>query len=146
MEVSKDSGLLNRVINDPAVFPWVSLGLKPPFDLTELVENDANIFMANEHGGFLFIAKPDFVYEVHTQFLPIARGPCVLRWAKECAYHMFTKTDALRIDTTVSVDNRAAEKLTLAMGFTKWGEVEVLGVPSNYYVLTMKQWARNLCQ
>jgi len=144
---SKDAAFLNRVANDPSVFPWISLGLKPPLDLTALLEDEHNIFLANEFGGFLFIAKPDYVYDVHTQFLPEGRGRTALAAAREAAFHMFTKTDAMRIDTTVALANRAADRLTRMMGFSKWGETEVNGTPSNYYVLTLKEWARGLtCQ
>lgn len=144
---SRDAEFLNRVVNDPSVFPWISLGLKPPLDLTALLADENNIFLANGFGGFLFIAKPDYIYEVHTQLLPEGRGKLALIAAKEAAFHMFTKTEAIRIDTTVAFGNKAADRLTRMMGFTKWGDTEVNGIPSHYYVLTLKEWARGLtCQ
>lgn len=144
---STDAEFLNRVLNDPTVFPLVSLGLPGPLDIAPILANESNVFLQAEYGGFLFIAKPEYVYDVHTQFLPEGRGAHALRLAKEAAFYMFTQTDALRIDTTVAFTNKAAHRLTRMMGFSKWGETEINGVPSHYYVLTLKQWARGLsCQ
>ena len=139
---SRDAAFLNRVVNDPSVLPHVNLGLTGQLDMTPLVEDQRNVFLANEWGGFLFIDKGEFVYEVHTQFLPEGRGKSAVRAARDAADYMFTMTDALRIDTYVQFDNPAAEWLSRATGFKKWGEVEYCGQPCNYYVLTLKNWAR----
>jgi hypothetical protein len=145
---SKDAEFLNRVVNHPAVHPYVSFGIKGDLDLTALVADPRNVFLANEWGGFLFIRKADYVYEVHTQFVPEGRGKRALRAAKDAADYMFSRTDCLRIDTYVQLDNPAAEWLTRAVGFRKWGEANILGHACYYYVLTLKEWARklDLCQ
>lgn len=146
LEISRDAVFLNNVINHPEVFPHVSLGAKSPLDLSSVLEDHRNYFLANEYGGFLLLAQPDYVYQVHTQFLPEGRGRKALSAARWAEQFMFTRTDALRLDTTVAYDNKAADWFTRKVGFVKWDDVEVNGVMSHYYVLTLKQWARNLCQ
>lgn len=144
---STDAAFLNRVVNDPSVFPYVSLGLEGPFDLSGILSDWNNHFMCNEYGGFLFIKHKEYIYEVHAQFLPEGRGRSAIESALLAERYMFTKTDALRLDTYVAHDNRAASWFTRKVGFTKWGDVTVNGVPSHYYVLTLKNWARSLeCQ
>lgn len=141
---STDAVLLNRVVNHPEVSRWM-LGFKPPYDLSPLVQDPANIFLANEHGGFLFIKQEQYTYGVHTQFLPEGRGNS-LSLARDAAFWMFTQSDALAIETYVPADNVAALKLTLAMGFSHWLDTEVNARPCGIYVLTLKQWAKSLCQ
>ena len=141
---SRDAAFLNRVVNHPAVHPWVSMGLKGDLDITALVEDPRNVFLANEWGGFLLIAKGDYVYELHTQFLPEGRGKSAYAAGREGCAYMFTKTDCLRIDTYIQLDNPAAERYARVVGFKKWGETELHGHPCYYYVLTLKEWARRL--
>jgi len=144
---SIDAAFLNRVVNHNSVFPHVSLGASKPLDLSACVADSRNYFLANEFGGFLLLRQHDYVYQVHTQFLPEGRGKTALKAGRWAAHYMFTQTDCLRIDTTVAYDNRHADWFTKALNFSKWDDVVVNGVPSHYYVLTLKQWARSLaCQ
>lgn len=144
LQRSTDADFLNRVVNHPEVSRWM-LGFKPPFDLSHLVNDPANIFLANEHGGFLFLKQEDYTYGVHTQFLPEGRGNS-LRLARDAAFWMFTQSDALAIETYVPVDNVAARKLTIATGFSLWHSMEVNGRACELYFFTLKQWAKTLCQ
>lgn len=144
LQRSTDAALLNRVVNHPEVARWM-LGFEPPYDLSPLIQNPANIFLANEHGGFLFLKQEHDVYEVHTQFLPEGRGNS-LPLARDAAFWMFTQSDALAIQTYVPESNLPALRLTQAMGFSCWGESEVNGHACSVYVLTIKEWARGLCQ
>lgn len=141
---SKDAGFLNSVINDPSVLPYVACGISGPLDAEKLVENDNNYFLANEYGGLLFVPSEPYVYQGHMMFLPQGRGYGVLGAAREAFFFMFTETDAIRLDAIFSHENTAVERLMKAMGFTKWGDVEVNGIPSHLYVLTLKEWARGL--
>lgn len=140
---STDAAFLNRVVNHPEVARWM-VGFLPPFDFTAVLRDPANIFLANEHGGFLFIGEPD-VYEVHTQFLPEGRGQS-LELAREAAWHIFTQTDALAIRTYVPEGNEAAKRLTERMGFVFCDQVTINGHDADVYILNVKKWARSLCQ
>lgn len=135
---------LNRVLNHPEVARWM-VGISPPYDSSAVLADSSNIYLANEHGGFLFISEDEYVYEVHTQFVPEGRGDSLAR-AKEAAYWMFTRTDCLAIRTYVPEDNPAALALTRAMFFVENGRIEVMGRQCTVHLLTIKDWARSLCQ
>jgi hypothetical protein len=141
VRLSRDAGLLNRVVNDPSVHPRVSYGLGQ-MDLSAAVLDPQNIFIANEHGGFLFV-RDGAVFEVHTQFLPAGRGPEVLEAGREALAYIFTRTDAIAVRTMVG-DNEAAEKLARAAGFLPCGEGSINGHPVTVFALTIKQWAKGL--
>lgn len=145
LQRSKDADHLNEVLNHPEVSRWM-LGLPPPYDCSQLLANSDNVYLANEHGGFLFLKQDDYVYEVHTQFLPEGRGNS-LRLARDAAFWMFTRSDALAITTYVPTDNPAALALTNAMGFlTCQDHKEFNGRTCTVHLLTIKDWARSLCQ
>src|SRR5687768_12316560 len=103
LQRSTDAAFLNQVVDNPEVSRWM-LGFEPPYDLSPLVANPDNIFLANEHGGFLFLKQEQYTYGVHTQFLPEGRGNS-LPLARDAAFWMFTQSDALAIETYVPVDN-----------------------------------------
>jgi hypothetical protein len=145
LERSTDAAHLSRVMSHPEVARWM-MGLPPPYDASPLVSNPDNVYLANEHGGFLFLKQEaNAVYEVHTQLLPEGRGNS-LPLARFAAWYMFTKTDCEAIETYVPHDNHAALGLTKAMGFEHWIDCHVLSQPCSIYILTLKQWARSLCQ
>lgn len=138
---SMETEFLHRVIEDPAVKPWVTLGHE--VDLTDVVKNPDNVFLANPWGGFLFVKDGD-CYECHSQFLPEGRGKKTLEAAREAAWYIFTRTPALAIRTYVPRGNVAAAALARRMGFSVWGTVEYLGTEMTVYMLTLKEWARGL--
>lgn len=145
LQRSYDAALLNAVVNHPEVSRWM-IGIQPPYDLSAVLANTANVFLANQYGGFLFVrGEVGYRYEVHTQFLPEGRGDS-FRFAKQAAWHMFTKTDCLEIETYVPKENAAAWGLTVAMSFKPCGEIEVNGHDCTVFVLNIKTWAMSLCQ
>ena len=141
MKLSRDAEFLNRVINDPSVLPYVSYGLDR-IDIAQVLADEQHLFIANEHGGFLFV-RDDDVYEVHTQFLPEGRGPQLVDAANEAAAYIFTRTGAIGIRTMIG-DNPPAEALARAVGFIPWGEATVNGHPVRVFMLTIKDWAKRL--
>lgn len=141
---STDAAFLNRVVNHPEIARWMC-GLQPPFDLAPALAHPSTIFLANEYGGFLFLADGNEAYEVHTQFLPEGRGN-TLELARQAAWYIFTQTEALAIRTHVPDGNVAARKLTERMGFALCGELWINDHRSDIYILNVKQWARSLCQ
>lgn len=140
-----DAVLINRVLNHPEVFPWVSIPGLESFDMSPYAGLPDFYILAREEGGFMFAPLGDGVYEVHTQFLPKTRG--VLRDAQQAAEYMFTQTDCVEIRTFVPHGNERAKKLTEAMGFTyegvdgTWTYHDGTTVPVDYYVLTKEGYA-----
>jgi hypothetical protein len=139
VQLSTDAQLLNRVMNDPSVFPDISFGHPGPFDGTPLLK-DGNYFFANEHGGFLLIWNGSGVYDVHTQFLPEGRGKRARLAALEVQRFMFTETDCVVIRTDCPHGNDKAVMLALWAGMRKTGTEEQLGVPCDVYAITREEW------
>ena len=134
------------VLYDPSIWPHVSLGMER-IDLSDAVTDPRNFVLMNEHGGFLFIQRADFIYEVHTMFRPAGRGKAAFLAAQDAAWYMFTQTDCLAITTFVTHDNAPARSLTLKMGFKEQGEAELNAHAGRIYMFTLKDWARRLsCQ
>lgn len=121
------------------------LGFIPPFDFAPVLAKESNVFLANEYGGFLFVRLKAGRYEVHTQFLPEGRGNS-LALAREAAWHMFTQTDCLEIETYAPKENEAAWRLTVSMGFRPIRSKKVNGRVCTVFLLNIKTWARSLCQ
>ncbi len=141
---SFDKAFLFYVVNHDDVFPSVSMGQPKPLELGFALEDERNIFLANDHGGFLFMKKGECLYEVHTLFLKSGRGPQVYAAAKEAANFMFRKTDAMIIATVIALNNAPAQKLAESVGFDPWGSGEVNGVQVDMFELSIKRWAQ--CQ
>ena len=141
--LSRDVELLNRVINDPSVFPWVSLGMQGPFDMAPLLADERNLFFANEHGGFLLISKDHGIYDIHTQFLPQGRGRAALRDGKEAMRHMFTQTLCKALMTFCPLENPPAATLARLVGMKRFKTEVQLGVAGDTYYITREEW---LCQ
>ena len=142
---SFDGGFLERVMNDPSVLPSISRG--KPVLMGHVLEDTNNVFLSNDYGGFLFLKHSPGVYDLHTQFLPEGRGAAVLIAGRDAAWYMFTETDCEILRTYALKSNRAASLMALRAGFIKTGESETYdGEEATLYAMTIKQWARNLCQ
>lgn len=146
-----DATLLNSVVNDPSVQPWVvPWGVARPLDCTPQVRDLRNVLLMDASGGFLFQYCELAVYEVHTQFLPEGRGSAAIEAATAAMDYMFMKTDCMELTTRIPGNNAAARALALAVGFRQdfvvpkaWQsgpkDFEALGC----YVLTWRDWIRN---
>ena len=79
LERSYDTEFINKVVNDPAVRPYVGSGVDGDIDTQILVDDPENWFLMGEHGGFLFSETAPGIREVHTFILPSGRG----EWAAD---------------------------------------------------------------
>ncbi len=140
IEPSLDAWFLNYVINDPSVFPWVSLGAEGPLDMTAAVMDPKNLFLKNEYGGFLLIDKGDQVFEIHTQFLPEGRGRKARTAAREAMQYVFTRTLCQMLVTHCPLDNKPSAWLALSAGMKFVGKAYPLGVEADMYVITKDEW------
>lgn len=143
-----DATALNAIANHPDVRPYLGHPESPdPLDLTPLVENPANIAIEAEGGGWLLQAILPAVYELHTLFLPEARGKAYFRHAREAMRLVFTTTDALEILTKCPDDNPGARMAANLAGFRErfrrehvWniGTAAEYGV--SYQAFTVDDW------
>lgn len=136
---------INAVVNHQDVRPWVGgTGL---LDLSQVVANQSNVLLMGDGGGFLLVQQEPSIYEVHSQFLPEARGESVVQAALDASRYMFTRTDCVEIRTKVPAGNVAAAALTRRMGwefqFERANAWQTPGGFSSvrYYAKTINQWA-----
>jgi len=112
---------VNRILNDPDVFPSIAVPGLEKFDITPQIRDPSNYFLCVEGGCIIF--TPDLpgsgLYEFHTNFLPARRGRHALRASMEAYRWMFTRTDCMMLQTRVPACNRAAE------GFRRWIKASV---------------------
>lgn len=140
-----DPALMNRVINDPSVRPWVGGG-DTELDITPWTSNPANVILVNEHGGFCGIKMEPGVYELHTNILPEGRGAKAVYAAREACHYLFTKTDAQEIVTKVPAFNKAAERFARTFGYTeRFRRANAMMGPDGlsditFFAYTIDQW------
>ena len=68
---------INRILNDPSVFPDISIPDQKPFDVTPLIGDPRFCFIRAEGGVIAFSPDAEFgsgIYEFHTNFLEGYRG------------------------------------------------------------------------
>ena len=115
-----DAVRINRLVNDPSIYPYVCGPLVGVLDATILVNNPKNIFFCGEFGGCGFIWMEDGQYELHSFCLPEGRG----RWARDnfnlCRDWMWANTAATKIVTMVPQNNRMAQGAARICKFVKY--------------------------
>lgn len=137
---------INAIVNHPEVRPWVGEPHQGYLDLTPIVANPANILLMGEGGGFMLIQQEPGIYEVHSQFLPEARGKVALQAAQDASRYMFTRTDCVEIRTKVPDGNVAAEAFARLMKYElQFWRPNVWTGPSGlvgakFYAQTLNQW------
>lgn len=143
-QISRDAAAFNRIVNDPAVLPWVTQKPDVELDLTPVLADPRNIGF--HYGDCCFVAhwlEPG-VYEVHSMALPAGRGRLVLEAARASIEHMFMAEPAMELVTRVVAGNVAADALTRRMGFAH--EFDRAGVWNGkdvrFYALRYPEWVK----
>lgn len=144
-----DAAGVNPILNDPAVFPTITVPGLEAFDVTEQIANPANYFLLIAGGCVIF--TPDGpnsgLYEVHTNFLPDHRGAYAVAASLACYRWMFTHTDCMMLQTRVPAFNRAAERFCRMVGASLWFERQAVWptetglVDMKFYTLSYMEWA-----
>lgn len=143
-----DAKFLNKVANDPSVYPWVRGPLEGELDLTPLVENVNNVLLMGEHGGMMFIGKQYGQYEIHTQILPAGRGVWCQEFTKQALRWMFTKTSAMELFSRVPKGNLGALALVRANHMVRELRIDRgwiydgKSVPADVYSMQFQDWLR----
>lgn len=137
-----DGTFLTSVANHPDVRPYIGPG-DEALDLTQIISNPSNIALEAEGGGWVLVNLLPGVYELHTLFLPEARGKAYFRAAREALRWLFTTTDCLEVLTRCPDDNPGARMAASMVGFRErfrrdgaWAE----GVGVSYQALTFDDW------
>lgn len=135
---------LNEVANHPEVRPFLGAPENPILDLSPLVEDPRCICLeVPGEGGWVLQPIMSGVYELHTLFLPEARGKAYFKNAKEAVRRIFTETDCLEIVTKCPDDNGGARMAARIMGFRERFRREdawAPGVGVSYQVFSLDDW------
>jgi RimJ/RimL family protein N-acetyltransferase len=110
-----DAAHINAILNHPSVHPWVAAD-DNPLDLTATLAQPDRYALFGPLGGQLYHRVGDGIYEVHSAYLPEARGRVALATTRETLRWMFGRTDAVEIITRVPKGNLAALALARAVG------------------------------
>jgi hypothetical protein len=139
---------INFVVNHPEVRPYV--GGVGPLDLAGLVADPRNVLLMVDGGGCLFQWLGEGYYEVHTQFIPEARGAAAIQAVRDALWWMFTATDAVEIVTKVPDTNLGALGLVRAIHGTfqfsrpnAWQNADGALSGVKYYSKTLMDWVRD---
>lgn len=139
-----DATLINTVLNHSEVR---ELAGAPPgaddIDVSPKIEDMRNVCLMTSGGGFLLLYKTPNTYELHTQFLPEARGAEPLKAVEDAFLYMFIQTDCLIINTKVHKDNVGALKIT-----EQYAELVSFHDDNYFFTLTYENWVKrsNRCK
>lgn len=141
-----DAAQINRMLNHPAVCPWVSGNRPLPLDATPIVQNPNHVVLCCAWGGAVFVKLMIGYYELHTSILPEGRGEGTLAFGRAALEWLFSRTDAVEIVTRVPHGNVAGKAAMRAMGVPVWfttGAIWPLAggkVPMDVYKLHILDW------
>jgi len=102
---SFDPVKVNEILNDPSVFPLVSIPGTEKIDASPLIADQQNILLMGSRGGFLFCCKEPGIYEVQPIFLD-RDYKHALAYARSAYKIMFTQTDCMTLLFMVPVVNQ----------------------------------------
>lgn len=140
---STDAALINTLVNDPAIRPFVGGDGKSLLDLTTAVANPFNHFVTGDHGGFAFTWSSPNAYEVHTFVLPEGRGAWAKAFALAARAYM-AAMGALQLWTRVPVGHDNIRAYTEKAGFTVVGR-QTIDSGGGPVVYDLYEW-RPACQ
>ena len=112
-----ESEAMNRIANFPETRPW--LGGTHPLDLTSTLAdlNNFAFITDDEQGGYIYHKTGAGLYSVHTISVPTKSVRQMFDARSASLREMFTKSDAVQIDTMIPDGNRAAGVWAAHAGF-----------------------------
>jgi RimJ/RimL family protein N-acetyltransferase len=110
-----DVAHVNSILNHPEVLPWLTMD-DESLDFTEVLGRPDVYALFGQGGGQFYRHAGPQTYEVHSAYLPEARGKVALTTTKETLEWMFSQTDATDIITRIPRGNVAARALARACG------------------------------
>lgn len=147
-----DSTEILRIMNDPAVFPMISVPGQEHFkasDFAKVLEDPLNVLIMTDGGGIWFTPDEPGIYEVHTNFLPTRRGRYALDASLAAYRWMFTHANCWMLQTRVPAINKPADAFCKLIGASLyferakvWPTKDGDPVDMRFYTLTIQDWAR----
>jgi len=148
---TEDAAAINRILNDPSVFPLISIPDQQPFDIAPLLADPRYVFLTT--AGGVIVCMPDIeptsgIYEIHINFLVDYRGRNAIDAAIEACRWMFTHTNCMTLVTRVPIPfNKAAEIAAQKVGGRFWFERKAIWPTADgpvdvaFYALTLQDWS-----
>lgn len=140
-----DTKLINGILNDPSVFPMVTMDKFDYLDMSPIVNEDNHfllIYDGDNLVGLVLLQKiVNGIYEQHTGMLPAGRGRVALRLFEELKEYMqgWVKT----VMTMVPIDNKPADWITRKVGF-KFLEERTIGFIRNGVDVPLKIYSMEI--
>lgn len=140
---------INRILNDPAVFPFIRIPDQQPFDLSRHVVDPAFVFLRAVGGVMIFVpdAEPGSgMYEVHYNFLEGYRGAYALKAIRAGFDWMFAHTPVVMLWGRIPANNRAALIMAHAVHAQTWFERKCAWLTDGgaedlrFYLLSIHDW------
>lgn len=148
IERQRHALFLNRLVNDPSIYPWVHGYATGALDFTDAAASPANFFLAGEQGGIFFVRLQPGLYDAHSQVLPDGRGAWAMRLARASLHWMFTRSDALEIVARIPQGNLAVKAFARRAGFTYeftnprgWVK-DYDPIPAEIHTLRIQDWIK----
>ena len=144
-----DAAIINAVLNDPAVRPWVADASAGEINIHQQLEDPNVVFLMGEYGGVMLHRFMSGIVEVHTFVEPRGRGAWTRGMIQAVQHWIFTKTDCFEILTRIPISHKPALALAIKSGmvheFTRPDGVTINGVtmPVDIYKLTIADWVKN---
>jgi hypothetical protein len=148
---SEDATEANRILNDPSVFPLISLPGQDKIDATAFIADPRNVVIMADGGVIAFMPDPEpgsGIYEVHTNFLEQRRGAHAIKASVEAYRWMFTHTNCMMLQTRVPAFNKAAEAFCQMVGAWLWFERKAAWptadgpVDLKFFAMSIHDWMR----
>jgi hypothetical protein len=139
---------INRVCNDPSVFPDISLPGQGAIDVSPIINDLRNIVLMCDEGGIIAHWREPGIYEIHTQFTEKYRGIGAVKTVREMISWLFTQSPAMELQTQIPAVNQAAHSLVKAIsGRLEFEREWVWQLPDgqapcrmDYYTLRYTDW------
>lgn len=140
-----NSHLINSILNDPSIFPMVTMDGIDKLDVSILID-DENYFLVVYHEGniiglLMLIKQGEMKYELHTNMLPNGRGRVAFEVFKGLKEYISGKVRTLT--TMVPIDNRPADWITKKVGF-KFVEERTIGFIRNGIDVPLKFYSMEI--
>src|SRR6202035_719497 len=151
---SFDPAEINPTINDPDIFPCLSIPGIDHLDIAPVLADQRNVLLLSDNGGILFCWLEPCIYEVHTALRKPERGSHGNNGAHNqnvcrAAYRwMFTQTDCMVLHTRIPATNRAAATFAPLLGWIKEFERKAVWptsdgrVDMSFFALRYDDWLR----
>jgi hypothetical protein len=121
LERSFRGSSINELVNRDDIRPFVGGDTSKPLDLSGAIDDDNNIALMGDYGGFVLIWTAPRTYEVHTMITKGGRGEWALAAAKEGVRLMRDEYGASTLWTRVRPSAHNVRSFTIASGMRSCG-------------------------